>query len=424
MSNYIDQISLNGVTKIIRDTTLESKNAAQNGEDVSLVTTGEKYLWNHKGDGAITTVVMNNTNVTVNNGTVDLGTVITDISGKLNTSLKGTANGLAELDSSGKVPSGQLPSYVDDVEEYNGSSNFPATGESGKIYVDTATNITYRWSGSTYVPIGSDLALGETSSTAYRGDRGKIAYDHASDSNKVSSSSTSGLYKIAVTSEGHIASVVSVQKSDITNLGIPGSAPVQDVQIASTSILSDGVANIPYASNSVPGVVMTSGSITIGDDHKLWVNNASDNAIKEGVSTTSYLTPSRQEKAVFYGLTKAAGVDMASSSNAVGTYTDAAKTAIRTMIGAGTYTKPSGGIPASDLAADAVSSMDISIIADEYDPQETYTIGKYCTTDGKLYKATSNISGEQWNSSHWDETTVMEEIIVRCSIIPAAGVYF
>lgn len=98
---------------------------------------------------------------------------------KLNSALKGAANGVAELDASGKVPSSQLPAYVDDVLEYTNKSGFPATGETGKIYVAKDTNLTYRWSGSAYVEISPSLALGETSSTAYRGDRGKIAYDHS-----------------------------------------------------------------------------------------------------------------------------------------------------------------------------------------------------------------------------------------------------
>lgn len=89
----------------------------------------------------------------------------------------GAANGIAQLDTTGKVPAAQLPSYVDDVLEYNGKANFPTTGESGIIYIDSATNITYRWGGSDYVAIGSDLALGETSSTAYAGDKGKANAD-------------------------------------------------------------------------------------------------------------------------------------------------------------------------------------------------------------------------------------------------------
>ncbi len=106
-------------------------------------------------------------------------TDVPDVSGKLDSSLKGAANGLAELDAGGKVPSSQLPSYVDDVEEYASLNLFPSTGEAGKIYVALNTNVTYRWGGSSYIAIGSDLALGETSSTAYRGDRGKAAYDAA-----------------------------------------------------------------------------------------------------------------------------------------------------------------------------------------------------------------------------------------------------
>lgn len=99
---------------------------------------------------------------------------------------------VATLDSNGKVPSTQLPSYVDDVVEgylYNDVMYEEAAhttvipGETGKIYVDIATNKTYRWAGAEaavkYVEISQSLALGETSSTAYRGDRGKTAYDHS-----------------------------------------------------------------------------------------------------------------------------------------------------------------------------------------------------------------------------------------------------
>lgn len=95
------------------------------------------------------------------------------------TSQKGAASGVAELDSTGRVPSSQLPSYVDNVLEFINRAAFPATGEDRKIYVAEDTNITYRWGGTDYVEISSSLALGETSSTAYRGDRGKTAYDHS-----------------------------------------------------------------------------------------------------------------------------------------------------------------------------------------------------------------------------------------------------
>ena len=136
-------------------------------------------------------------------------------------SAKGTANGVAELDSNGLVPASQLPSFVDDVLEYASVSGFPETGETGKIYVDKSDNKIYRWSGSTYVEISSSLALGTTSSTAFRGDRGQTAYEHATDASRLTTAKTSGLYKIAATAEGHVASVTPVTKSDITALGIP-----------------------------------------------------------------------------------------------------------------------------------------------------------------------------------------------------------
>ena len=135
----------------------------------------------------------------------------TKLNSKLNTSLKGSANGLAELDANGKVPSSQLPSFVDDIiEGYLSGGKFykesahttEITGETGKIYIDLATNKTYRWSGSAFVIVSETLALGETSSTAYRGDRGKIAYDHSqsvharTDATKVEKSSTNGNIKI------------------------------------------------------------------------------------------------------------------------------------------------------------------------------------------------------------------------------------
>lgn len=72
----------------------------------------------------------------------------------------------------GLVPAANLPSYVDDVIEAVSKNKFPTTGESGKIYVALDTNLTYRWGGTEYVEISKSLALGETASTAYAGDKG------------------------------------------------------------------------------------------------------------------------------------------------------------------------------------------------------------------------------------------------------------
>jgi hypothetical protein len=122
--------------------------------------------------------------------------------GAIPTTQKGAASGVATLDANGHVPTSQLPSFVDDVLEGSAQSvtqsaagTYTATGfilkgetkactpEDGKIYIDSvgdsATNIEFRWTGTQFASIGTNLVLGETSNTAYRGDRGKTAYDHS-----------------------------------------------------------------------------------------------------------------------------------------------------------------------------------------------------------------------------------------------------
>ena len=94
--------------------------------------------------------------------------------------LRGAANGVCPLGSDSKIPNSYLPSYVDDVLEYNSLSNFPSTGEAGKIYVAKDTNKTYRWSGTQYTEISSSLAIGETTGTAYDGGKGKDLADRLS----------------------------------------------------------------------------------------------------------------------------------------------------------------------------------------------------------------------------------------------------
>lgn len=112
-------------------------------------------------------------------GDQDNNTRITEVSNQLNgfIATKGQPNGFASLDSKGLIPSSQLPAYVDDVIEVATFDELPEVGEAGKIYVTLDTNLTYRWSGTRYIEISQSLALGETSSTAYAGDKGKYLKD-------------------------------------------------------------------------------------------------------------------------------------------------------------------------------------------------------------------------------------------------------
>lgn len=109
---------------------------------------------------------------------------------------------------------------------------------------------------------------------------------------------------------------------------------VQDVQVNGTSILNNGVANIPKASNTVAGVLKTATTYgTAVQDGIIYLVRAISSQIKDGAAYFNPIVPNLQHESAFYGLAKAAGADMASSSNPVGTYTDAAKKAIRDMLG-------------------------------------------------------------------------------------------
>lgn len=180
------------------------------------------------------------------------------------TSEKGSAGGVAELDSNGLVISSQLPSYVDDVLEYASTSEFPATGESGKIYVALDTNLTYRWTGSAYAEISPSLALGETSSTAYRGDRGAAAYAHAV-TNKGSAFS-SDLYKITTNAEGHVTAATPATSEDIiaflNNQAITPASVTASGAIQGSSI-SDGVGTLAQLRESVS--LLKAGDISSND---------------------------------------------------------------------------------------------------------------------------------------------------------------
>lgn len=90
----------------------------------------------------------------------------------------GTPNGIATLNENGTLNSSQLPSYVDDVLEFETKDAFPEIGEKGKIYIDMSTNFSYRWTGSIYSRIKSgDIVVSDGSSTAFSAAEGSVLKD-------------------------------------------------------------------------------------------------------------------------------------------------------------------------------------------------------------------------------------------------------
>lgn len=153
----------------------------------------------------------------------------------------GSANGIAELDSNGKVPSAQLPSYVDDVLEYASESAFPAIGETGKIYVALDTNKTFRWSGSAYVEISESLALGETSSTAYAGNKGKANADAIDGMKNGSSIDSFGDVETALANKVDKVTGKGLSTNDYDNTAKGIVDNIQDNVIANTKLIKDTV---------------------------------------------------------------------------------------------------------------------------------------------------------------------------------------
>lgn len=192
----------------------------------------------------------------------------------------------------GVIDAKNLPSFVDDViEGYYSSSKFyktkgsdgvyatEITGESGKIYVNLNDNKTYRWSGSAFVVISETIALGETSTTAYQGDRGKIAYDHAS---AHGSAFASGLYKITTNAAGHVTAATAVVKADIIGLGIPGQDTVY------THPTTSGNKHIPSGGSTGQFLKWSAdGTAVWAADNNTWI--ALKGATSDAAGTAGYV---------------------------------------------------------------------------------------------------------------------------------------
>lgn len=180
-------------------------------------------------------------------------------------SQKGQANGVATLDSSGTIPSSQLKSYVDDVLEFSSLSNFPSTGETGKIYVSTNDNRSYRWTGSQYVQIvGGGAVAGDTtpidvSTSASVGTSG--AFARADHRHKLGSRVVQGS-NIATSTikDEHIQSNSihgnKIQSRSITNSQISGST------ITAYEISNNAVSNSKLTTMSSKTVKANLGSST------------------------------------------------------------------------------------------------------------------------------------------------------------------
>jgi hypothetical protein len=161
---------------------------------------------------------------------------------------KGAVNGLASLNESGKIPTTQLPAYVDDIIEVANYAALPVTGDSGVAYITIDTNYAYRWSGTVYVRINEGVALGTTSSTAFRGDYGNTAYNHSQ-----SSHAPSNAQKNSDITKSEIESVLTGGINSHTHSYEPADAAIQ-THITSLHAPSDA-NNYTHPANHPPSII-------------------------------------------------------------------------------------------------------------------------------------------------------------------------
>lgn len=151
--------------------------------------------------------------------------------------------------------------------------------------------------------------------------------------------------------------------------------PVMDVQVNGSSVLQSGVANVPLcAGGNTRGVVGVSNSQGVGvitGTGILEIKPADNSDIKGGSYTAKALVPNTQHRAVFFGLSKVAGVDLKDETVTLGAYPDSSKQAIQKMLGL-------DGI-LGDFENSAVAS-------------KAYAIGETFIYNGKRYRATAAIA--------------------------------
>ena len=278
MGLYLDKTGLGKVWEKVKARDTDTLTAAQNYAD-SQDTTLQNTL-----NTSITSV---NSKVTTLQGYFSSGIAKKATGDKngnditttyIKASTKGVANGVASLDSDGKVPSSQLPSYVDDViEGYYVSGDTVSkfwqekdvsasriTGESGKIYVDKDTGKTYRFSGSDFVEISASLALGETSSTAYAGNKGKT---NATNIATLQGYFSSGIAKKATGDKNgnDITTTYSTLANTIKSLSISGKTITYTKGDSTTGTLTtqDTVYTLPAATSSALGGVKIGSNISV-----------------------------------------------------------------------------------------------------------------------------------------------------------------
>ena len=283
------------------------------------------------------------------------------LDGKISSSEKGVANGVATLDSSGFIPTSQLPSYVDDVLEFTSLATFPITGEVAKIYVAIDTNKIYRWSGSGYIEISpvagnsdtaTKLATARTISTT--GDATwSVSFDGSANvSNALTlaaSGVASGTYpKVTVNSKGLVTSGTTLSASDIPSLD---ASKITTGQLAvanggtGASTAQSAINTISQISSATIGQILTKDA----NGNASWQNPAVAAAITSlNGSTNSSQTFLASNSGADFNISTSGSVHTFNIPDASASARGLITTGAQTIAGAKTF---SGGLSTTTLSA-------------------------------------------------------------------------
>lgn len=182
------------------------------------------------------------------------------------------------------IPAALLPGFVDDVVEVATVAELPATGEAGKIYVVTADNKSYRWSGSQYAELSKGVALGETAETAFRGDLGKVAYEHAI-------SEHIEIFKMVDTTLPVKEKSVNIPQASATSYGVvKSSSGANKVTVESDGTMKVGVVSTSSLKVPIGDVLVLNGGTANGKnpDYTTRINNIGYDSVAEAVAAANY----------------------------------------------------------------------------------------------------------------------------------------
>lgn len=340
----------------------------------------------------------------------------------------------------GKIPAVQLPSYVDDVLEYDSVSSFPVTGESGKIYVAKDTNLVYRWSGTQYVEISPSPAFDNTvTETSQNGVKSSgiwswvksllpqwltSAYAEpatvASVAAKADKSVLEAHVKNALNPHGVTAEQISVYTKSEVNTKLDEKA---DQSALEAHFMR---ADNPHVVTAVQVGAYTRGQVDMKVDGKL-DKQYGDASIDWKDEYNTYL---RIKNAIldFYSDTPGASCGIVIGGNTLYGYewqlTSTLRVFQKIQFLNGAQLTFLDDKENEESIEDRIKRL--SSLAPEYSTSSAYTVGQYVFHDGSIYRCTTAIAlpGEAWNPAHWSGAQKLDDFFTNSNSLLNARITY